>query len=408
MARVKLSEYKAKQLLLGSEYRGVQLRSGEKMEIPKGKWVAKVDQGVKKRMKQGLVAVNKPRTELQAKIREWEKKGFSQFVLEPYLAHEPSEEQYFSLERVREGIRMLHAREGGIDIEAHPEAVQTYIVHSLTDAAKIAQRSGLPEAFLRAMLEAFERNFFAFLEINPLVIRGSEAHLLDAAVLVDSAGEFFVGTSDRPGWTERDVVKTKMSHRAEEAVASLASTTPASLKLTVLNQNGSLFLLLSGGGGSIVIADEAKLLGAGAELGNYGEYSGSPSTEDTYLYARTIINAMLDSKAEKKVLIIAGGVANFTDVAKTFKGIILALSEVTGKMQKQGIKVYVRKGGPNQDRGLALMKDFLEKNKILGFVAGPEMVLTEIVKKAIRNLAVSFPTSIVGNLGIPGFPPARE
>ncbi|HEY4488312.1 MAG TPA: ATP citrate lyase citrate-binding domain-containing protein [Candidatus Paceibacterota bacterium] len=397
MARVKLSEYKAKQLLLGSEYRGVQLRSGEKMEIPKGKWVAKVDQGVKKRMKQGLVAVNKPRTELQAKIREWEKKGFSQFVLEPYLAHEPSEEQYFSLERVREGIRMLHAREGGIDIEAHPEAVQTYIVHSLTDAAKIAQRSGLPEAFLRAMLEAFERNFFAFLEINPLVIRGSEAHLLDAAVLVDSAGEFFVGTSDRPGWTERDVVKTKMSHRAEEAVASLASTTPASLKLTVLNQNGSLFLLLSGGGGSIVIADEAKLLGAGAELGNYGEYSGGPSREETYLYAKEVIKLMLDAKpgsaqggsaSGRRALVIAGGIANFTDVRSTFLGIIDALAGVAATMRMHGVKVFVRRGGPNEREGLALMRDFLEKEGLFGTVHGSDSEITSAMREAVTFVRV--------------------
>jgi len=388
MARVKLSEYKAKQLLLGSEYRGVQLRSGEKMEIPKGKWVAKVDQGVKKRMKQGLVAVNKPRTELQAKIREWEKKGFSQFVLEPYLAHEPSEEQYFSLERVREGIRMLHAREGGIDIEAHPEAVQTYIVHSLTDAAKIAQRSGLPEAFLRAMLEAFERNFFAFLEINPLVIRGSEAHLLDAAVLVDSAGEFFVGTSDRPGWTERDVVKTKMSHRAEEAVASLASTTPASLKLTVLNQNGSLFLLLSGGGGSIVIADEAKLLGAGAELGNYGEYSGGPSREETYLYAKEVLALLLSSRAKRRALVIAGGIANFTDVRSTFLGIIDALAGVAATMRMHGVKVFVRRGGPNEREGLALMRDFLEKEGLFGTVHGSDSEITSAMREAVTFVRV--------------------
>ena len=59
MARVKISEYRAKKILLGEEYKGVQLRSNNKMVIPKGKWVAKVDQGVKKRMTQGLVVVGK-------------------------------------------------------------------------------------------------------------------------------------------------------------------------------------------------------------------------------------------------------------------------------------------------------------------------------------------------------------
>ena len=93
MSRVKLSEYKAKQLILGDVYKGIQLRSREKMVVSKGKWVAKVDQGVKKRFKQGLVSVNAPAKEMLAAIKEWEKKGFSQFVLEPYLEHEHSAEQ---------------------------------------------------------------------------------------------------------------------------------------------------------------------------------------------------------------------------------------------------------------------------------------------------------------------------
>ena len=101
MARVKLSEYKAKQLILGDSYQGIQLRSNQQgdalLVVPKGRWVAKVDQGVKKRFKQGLVSVNAPAKEMLAAIKEWEKKGFSQFVLEPYLEHEQSEEQYFSL-----------------------------------------------------------------------------------------------------------------------------------------------------------------------------------------------------------------------------------------------------------------------------------------------------------------------
>src|SRR3989344_1302319 len=258
MARVKLSEYKAKQLILGDSYRGVQVRSDKKTIIPKGAWVAKIDQGVKKRMKQGLVAVNKPAAELARAIQGWEKKGFSQFVLEPFLAHEASEEQYLSLERVREGVRVLHAREGGIDIEEHPEKVATYIIADIKDVASVAKQTGLPESFFDSILEAFEKYFFSFLEINPLVVKDG-VHLLDAAVLVDSAGEFFIR-------------------------------------------------------------------GAGKALANYGEYSGGPTREETYLYAKEIVALCLASTAKRKALVIAGGVANFTDVKRTFLGIIDALS----------------------------------------------------------------------------------
>jgi ATP-citrate lyase beta-subunit len=379
MARVKLSEYKAKSILLGGSYHGVQLRSGEKWQIPEGKWVAKVDQGTKKRMKQGLVAIDKPVTELEAKMHEWEKKAFSQFLLEPLVPHEASEEQYLSLERVREGVRVLHAAGGGIDIEEHPEKVGQYLIRNQDDATEIAQKTGIPRDFLRVLYEHFNNDFFAFLEINPLVVQGGVAHLLDAAVLVDSAGAFFTNT-----WKEEDIVRGKTKHPAEGRIEALAATTPASLKLSVINPDGAIFFLLSGGGGSIVIADEAQLEGVGELIGNYGEYSGGPTREETYLYAKEVIGLMLGSKAKKKALVIAGGVANFTDVKKTFDGIIDALRERAGALRGADAKVFVRRGGPNEAAGLALMKAFLEKEQLLGAMYGSDTIITAAIGDAIE------------------------
>lgn len=387
MSRVKLSEYKAKKIILGEAYEGLKLRSGEKMQIPDGHWVAKVDQGIKKRFKQGLVAVDKPAQELLSAVASWEKKGFSQFLLEPYLPHESNEEQYLALERVREGVRMLHTQDGGVDIEKHPEAVQTYIIRDASDIAKIAHESKLPTGFLTQLYEAFNKNFFAFLEINPLVVQDGAAHLLDAAVLVDSAGEFFV----HGAWTENDVIKAKAKHPAESRVEALAATTPASLKLSVIDPNGALFFLLSGGGGSIVIADEAQLQGAGNLMGNYGEYSGGPTQEETYLYAKEVISLLLGSRAKRKALIIAGGVANFTDVRKTFLGIIDALSESAAALRKAHVKVFVRRGGPNEAAGIELMRSFLEKKGLLGSVHGSDAVITKAVEEAIHYIRVPAP-----------------
>ncbi|MDB5237944.1 MAG: hypothetical protein JWM46_214 [Candidatus Kaiserbacteria bacterium] len=383
MSRVKISEYRAKKILVGDAYKGIQLRSGSGMQIPKGEWVAKVDQGVKKRFKQGLVSVNKPADEMLVAIRSWEERGFSQFLLEPFLVHDASEEQYFALERVREGIRMLHTKDGGVDIEAHPEAVQTYVIKSDADITSIAAQSGLPETFLRTVVDSFNNNFLAFLEINPLVIKDGEVHLLDAAVLVDSAGSFFVHS-----WGEDDFIKAKAKHAAEERVEALAATTPASLKLSVIDPNGALFFLLSGGGGSIVIADEAELEGAGKRMANYGEYSGGPTREETYLYAKEIISLMQASKSQKKALVIAGGVANFTDVKKTFLGIIDALQESADALRSASVKVFVRRGGPNEAQGLTLMQAFLEKEQLLGSVHGSDAVITTAVEEAIAYINV--------------------
>ena len=379
MSRVKISEYRAKKIILGDAYKGVSVRTDVKTKLPaKGKWVAKVDQGVKKRMKQGLVAVDVSPQSAARSIGKWKKKDFSQFLIEPLFKHSPEEEQYLSLERVREGIRMLHTREGGIDIESNPEAVKTYLIHTPEDLSAVAKASKLPELFLMNLVSAFETNFFAFLELNPLIVRGDTVVPLDAAALVDSAGAFFTRA-----WSEDDIVKLKTKHPAEGRIEALAATTPASLKLNVLNKNGALFLLLSGGGGSIVIADEAQLEGAGKQIGNYGEYSGGPTRQETYLYAKEVIGFLLASKAKKKALVIAGGVANFTDVKKTFAGIVDALSESADALRAKGIKVFVRRGGPNEVAGLALMQDFLKHEKLFGSIHGSDTVITKAVEDAI-------------------------
>lgn len=61
-------------------------------------------------------------------------------------------------------------------------------------------------------------------------------------------------------------------------------------------------------------------MGFASELANYGEYSGAPSEQQTYEYAKTILSLIVKEKhPDGKILIIGGGIANFTNVAATFK-----------------------------------------------------------------------------------------
>ncbi len=380
MARVKITEYRGKRILLGDSYAGVHVRTG-KEKLPAGKLVVKVDQGVKKRMKRGLVKIGVSAAEAKSCMAQWRAQGFTRFIVEPVFPHAPEIEQYFSLERVRDGVRLLHAREGGIEIESHPEKVFTTVIASDADIAHAAQETGLPETFLRETVRVFDQHFLAFMELNPLVVTDGRCVPLDAAVLVDSAGAVFTRA-----WSEDDVIREAVKHESEDRVNELASTTPASLKLSVINPEGALFLLLSGGGGSIVIADEAQLKGVGHELGNYGEYSGGPTREETYLYAKEVIALMLGSAKPKKALVIAGGVANFTDVQKTFAGIIDALREQAAQLRAQQVKVFVRRGGPNEAVGLSMMRAFLEKEGLLGSVHGSAAVITAAIDDAIEYI----------------------
>jgi succinyl-CoA synthetase beta subunit len=75
-----------------------------------------------------------------------------------------------------------------------------------------------------------------------------------------------------------------------------------------------------------VYADTISDLGLAHELANYGEYSGAPSTEHTFEYAKTLIGLMTREKDPRgKIFIIGGSIANFTDVAATFSGLIKAI-----------------------------------------------------------------------------------
>lgn len=391
MARKKISEFAAKRILfqfLETPYSGVSINTNDtyyedllsKMEDGK-KYVLKVDQGVKQRKKRGLVSFDITRQNVKEEIDKLKEKGFSYFILEEFIDHEGFGEFYLAIERVREGKKIYYSTMGGIDIEENQDSITTAILSDYEQYRHIARTLQLPVETLESIITAFDNYYFSFLEINPLVAMGDRFYFLDTAVEVDSEAAFFVeGAWGKSDFREAGrLVKTD----EEKAIEELKETTPAALSFQVLNPNGSIFVLLSGGGASLVTADEIYQKGKGQQLANYGEYSGSPTEEETYLYVQQVLRALLKSNASKKAIIISGGVANFTDVRITFKGIIRAMREVFSQLQNQNVKVFVRRGGPHQEEGLQLMKKFLEENNLLGEIHGPELILTDIVKPAI-------------------------
>ncbi|OGH12234.1 MAG: hypothetical protein A2776_01795 [Candidatus Levybacteria bacterium RIFCSPHIGHO2_01_FULL_40_10] len=392
MPRVRLSEFRAKTIVnnyFETPYSGISLDTSsedtsviDKSLKPDKRYVVKVDQGIKKRFKQGLVKLDLSTSQdIKNAISEIQNKGFSNFIIEELVSHERGEERYLALERTSLGTVCYYSKKGGVDIESHESEVRNELIRDPEDAKKIASELGLNPDFLTKLLEVVDINYFSFLEINPLVITFKTPLMLDIAVEVDSAAEFFVDT-----WGSKDLREGRRDQTQEEKnVSKLSEKSQASFKLVVLNPQGSIFMLLSGGGASIVLADEVHNLGSGQELANYGEYSGNPNEEETFIYTKNVLNLMLSSKSSNKVLIIGGGVANFTDVRITFRGIIRALSEARDELVKQKIRIYVRRGGPQQEEGLALIRSFMNENKIEGEVHGPDIVLTDIVSKALNK-----------------------
>lgn len=392
MARKKISEFRAKKILhdfLEVDYSGISIDVSDTFYEDfltalkdEKKYVLKVDQGVKQRKKKGLISLGVTRQNVKEEVQKLSEQGYSHFILEELIPHGDDSEFYLAIERTREGKRVLYTTHGGIDIEENSDKIESIIVKDYAQMQDISNVLQVPVETIESILTAFDNYYFSFLEINPLVTVDGKLHFLDMAVEVDSSAEFFV----EGAWTSTDFREGGSKGKTDEemAIEKLKETTPAALSFQILNPNGSLFVLLSGGGASLVTADEIYQKGKGEDLANYGEYSGSPTEEETYLYVKNVLSALLSSGSPKKALIISGGVANFTDVRKTFKGIIRAMDEIADKLREQNVKVFVRRGGPHQKEGLNIMKEFLEQNGLLGQINGPELVLTDIVQPALE------------------------
>lgn len=146
------------------------------------------------------------------------------------------------------------------------------------------------------------------MEINPLVITDDSIYLLDLAAKIDATADFLCrtkwGSIDYPPPFGRD------AYPEEAYIADLDSKSGASLKLTILNKSGRVWTMVAGGGASVIYSDTICDLGESSELANYGEYSGAPSEQQTYEYAKTILSLMTQEKhVDGKVSTLMAGTA---------------------------------------------------------------------------------------------------
>ncbi len=366
------------------------------------KLVVKPDQLVKRRGKSGLLLLDASWDDALAWIQERQGKEIEiegvrgkldYFIIEPFVAHAPEDEYYFAIRSVREGDEVLFYHEGGVevgDVDAKAERLVVPIGETLSnDEITRLMLGKAPEycrsliaGFLETMFKFYVEHQYAYLEVNPFVVVGDYIVPLDLAAKIDDTAGFECGHL----WGELDFPAPfgRVLSPEEKKINDLDAQTGASLKLTILNPAGRVWMMVAGGGASVIYADTVSDLGYGHELANYGEYSGDPSEQFTYEYARTILDLMTRSKDEQgKVLIIGGGIANFTDVSSTFKGIVRALKQYQAQLQEHKVKIYVRRGGPNYQEGLRVMRELGQTLGVPIEVYGPETHMTSIVPMAL-------------------------
>ena len=345
----------------------------------KDKLVAKPDQLFGKRGKANLLLLDANFDQLKKFAAEKLNKTFeiggkegklTRLLVEPFIPHDT--EYYVSITSDRDNDIVHFSLEGGIFVEENWDKVTHIPIPFDADIDSFDFTSKLPKtgknseilvSFIKGLLHVYQDQDFTFLEINPFAITSDKQIVpLDLKSRLDNTAYFLHNSTwnnadnpvEFPGGFGQELTKE------EQFIIDLDEKTGASLKFKLLNPDGRIWTLLSGGGASVIFTDTIADLGYGSELANYGEYSGDPSREFTELYAETVIDLMTRIPAPKnkpKYLFIAGGIANFTNVKATFLGIVGAIRKKVDQLKKAKVKIYVRRGGPYEKEGLQLMKD---------------------------------------------------
>ncbi|KAH8629090.1 ATP-citrate synthase (ATP-citrate (pro-S-)-lyase) [Alternaria alternata] len=358
---------------------------------PGSKFVAKPDQLIKRRGKSGLLALNKT----WAEAREWieARAGkeqrvetvdgvLRQFLVEPFVPHPQDTEYYININSVREGDWILFTHEGGVDVGDVDEKAEKLLIpvdlkeYPSNEEIAATLLKKVPEGVHNVLVDFISRLYAVYVDCQFT----ATALGIPAAPQKDAKQTIDVGPPmEFPAPFGREMSK-------EEAyIAEMDAKTGASLKLTILNSVGRVWTLVAGGGASVVYADAIASAGFASELANYGEYSGAPTETQTFHYARTVLDLMLRAPQhpDGKVLFIGGGIANFTNVASTFKGVIRALREVAPLLIEHNVQIWIRRAGPNYQEGLKNIKGVGQELGLNMHVYGPEMHVSGIVPLAL-------------------------
>jgi len=367
------------------------------------KLVVKPDQLVKRRGKHGLVYVNKTYDEVRKWIEERMQKEITldevlgvldHFIIEPIMPHTDEEEVYVCIQSHRYHDMVYFYHEGGVDVgDVDAKAMRMTIgtdedidiatvTKELLKELPAGKKERTAEFIVNLYRDVFLKAHFTYLEINPVVLTETQIVPIDCAAKIDETAAFLAESL----WQGVDFPNPfgRAAFPEEKLIADMDAKTGASLKLTVLNIHGNVWTMVAGGGASVVFADTVCDYGYGHELANYGEYSGAPSTEETYIYGKTLLSLMTRFKREgPKYLFVGGGIANFTDVKATFTGLVKALEEFRDELMEHNVQIWVRRAGLNHIEGLKTIKNRVTAMGVPIKVYGPETPATLIVPMAL-------------------------
>lgn len=357
--------------------------------LKKSKLVVKAHEALGSRFKLGLVKVDLDLKGAEAATKEMIGRQIGsikvlQVIVSEMIAHK--DEYYCAVKSTRVGADVLVANCGGIEVESNWDRVkrlslevgQTPSADALEHLAKDAGFTGALTKkmadFAAKMFACFDNEDAQYLEVNPVVTRQSDGELvaLDAVTLLDGDAKF-----RHPDWNFPFAAEFGRAYSKNELeVMGVDSKIKGSVKFIEI-PGGDTAMLPAGGGASVYYSD--AVVAREGKLANYAEYSGDPPD-----WAVEVLTEKVCSLPGIKNIIVGGAIANFTDVKKTFGGIINGFRKAKSDGKLTGVKIWVRRGGPREKEGLDAMRALREE----GFdihVFDRYTPLTDIVDKALYS-----------------------
>jgi ATP-citrate lyase beta-subunit len=357
--------------------------------LKKSKLVVKAHEALGSRFKLGLVKVDLDLKGAEAATKEMIGRHVgsitvSQVIISQMIPHK--EEFYCAVKSTREGIDILVANCGGIEVESNWDRVKRLTVEvgqqpSADALERLAKDAGFTGSLVQKMADfagkmfgCFDSEDAQYLEVNPVVLREHDSELiaLDAVTLLDGDAKF-----RHPDWNFAFAAEFGRAYSKNEAeVMAVDSKIKGSVKFIEI-PGGDTAMLPAGGGASVYYSD--AVVARGGKLANYAEYSGDPPD-----WAVEVLTDKVCSLPGIKNIIVGGAIANFTDVKKTFGGIINGFRKAKSDGKLKDVRIWVRRGGPREKEGLDAMRALKDE----GFdihVFDRNTPLTDIVDKALQK-----------------------
>ncbi|TAL11853.1 MAG: ATP citrate lyase [Nitrospirae bacterium] len=357
--------------------------------LKKSKLVVKAHEAMGSRFKLGLVKVDLDFKGAQAAAKEMLGRQVGSITVSQVIVSEmvPHKDEYYAaVKSTRDGAEVLVANCGGIEVESNWDRVKKLSLEagdapSQQALEKLAKEAGFSgevakkmAAFAGKLFACFDSEDAQYLEVNPVVARQSDGELiaLDAVTLLDGDAKF-----RHPDWNFPFAAEFGRAYTKHEMeVMAVDSKIKGSVKFIEI-PGGDTAMLPAGGGASVYYSD--AVVARGGKLANYAEYSGDPPD-----WAVEVLTEKVCSLPGIKNIIVGGAIANFTDVKKTFGGIIAGFRKAKADGKLKSVKIWVRRGGPREKEGLEAMKALREE----GFdihVYDRHTPLTDIVDMALQK-----------------------